>query len=87
MIFLKDKGLAHALSLAIDKHVAATGLRRTLAGPLFYTCLMHRALKEATRLRSDRLVRGHYATLLGQCIDRRDNELLSSMLTPDDAGS
>ena len=87
VIFLKDKGLAHALSLAIDKHVAATGLRRTLAGPLFYTCLMHRALKEATRLRSDRLVRGHYATLLGQCIDRRDNELLSSMLTPDDAGS
>jgi aminoglycoside phosphotransferase (APT) family kinase protein len=41
--------------------------------PLFYTCWMHRALKEATRLQPAQLDRGHYVNLLRLCIDQRSS--------------
>jgi hypothetical protein len=43
-----------------------------LVEPLFYTCWMHRALKEATRLQPDRLESGTYVRLLRLCVARRD---------------
>jgi len=42
----------------------SVGLGRDLVKPLFYTCWMHRALKESTRLRREFLHQGHYFNLL-----------------------
>jgi hypothetical protein len=46
-------------------------LDKRLIEPLFYTCWMHRALKEATRLTKTNLEKGHYFQLLRLCIERR----------------
>ena len=74
--FLEDEALVGFAAEAIARHVAAIGLQRGLVGPLLYTCLLHRTLKEATRLPPDRIGQGPFARLLGQCIDRRDDERL-----------
>lgn len=44
------------------------GLPEHLVEPLFHTCWMHRALKEATRLPAARLQKGHFVELLRMCI-------------------
>jgi hypothetical protein len=44
-----------------------------LVEPLFYTCWMHRALKESTRLSPSSLENGHYLKLLRLCINEREN--------------
>lgn len=48
------------------------GVPAELIEPLFHTSWMHRALKEATRLRPDSLDSGHYLALLRRGIDLRD---------------
>jgi aminoglycoside phosphotransferase (APT) family kinase protein len=53
-------------------HAARIGLDPALVEPLLLTCWMHRALKEATRLRVSALPRGRYAALLRLCVARRD---------------
>lgn len=53
------------------RYCARCGLSPELVEPLFYTCWMHRALKEATRLSRERLERGHYVSLLRLCIEQR----------------
>ena len=50
-----------------------------LVEPLFYTCWMHRALKESTRLTAGDLERGHYFSVLRASIKRR--EALASLFT------
>jgi hypothetical protein len=44
-----------------------------LVEPLFFTCWMHRAIKESTRLSKERMEGGHYVNLLRLCIDRRND--------------
>ena len=56
----------------VTRYREATDLDPELVEPLFYTCWMHRALKEATRLHPARLEEGHYASLLFRCIEQRD---------------
>ena len=48
--------------------LAMTGLAESLVAPLFYTCWMHRALKESTRLTREQLHAGHYIRLLRLCM-------------------
>ncbi len=60
--------LVDAVRLACER----TQLDPGLVEPLFYTCWMHRALKEATRLRPNRLESGTYVRLLRLCAARRD---------------
>lgn len=55
----------------VQQYCAALDLPQTLIAPLFYTCWMHRALKEATRLTPDTLQRGLYVTILRLCIEQR----------------
>jgi hypothetical protein len=43
-----------------------------LIEPLFYTCWMHRALKESTRLTAGNLERGHYFSVLSACIEHAE---------------
>ena len=65
---LGDGPLSRLLSTAADGHSADIGLDRSLVEPLFATCWMHRALKEATRLSPARLDAGHYVNLLRLCL-------------------
>ncbi len=55
-------------------------LPRPMIGPLFYTCWMHRALKEATRRTPATLDRGLYRRLVGELIRRRDARALRQLL-------
>jgi Phosphotransferase enzyme family len=65
---LGDGPLSRLLAAATDRHCADIGLDRSLVEPLFATCWMHRALKEATRLSPRRLDSGHYVNLLRLCL-------------------
>jgi Phosphotransferase enzyme family len=62
--FLADNDLSRLLAAAVERHCAEIALDRELVKPLFVTCWMHRALKEATRLAPARLDSGHYVNLL-----------------------
>ncbi|MEQ1760648.1 MAG: aminoglycoside phosphotransferase family protein [Vicinamibacterales bacterium] len=62
--FVRPSLLGRASSEAVRSYCAAVGVPRPLIEPLFYTCWMHRALKEATRLTPARLAQGRYVSLL-----------------------
>ena len=70
--YLADSELSRALRAAVGASCRRTGIALELVQPLFYTCWMHRALKEAGRLPFSRLERGHYVNVLRLCIERRD---------------
>lgn len=70
--FLAESAFSALLAESVRRYCARIGLPPDLIEPLFYTCWMHRALKEATRLPTDRLEKGQYAALLRLCIERRD---------------
>jgi hypothetical protein len=65
---LADGPLSRLLSAAAERHCVDIGLDRSLVEPLFATCWMHRALKEATRLSPGRVDSGHYVNLLRLCL-------------------
>jgi hypothetical protein len=50
--------------------------------PLFHTCWMHRALKEATRLPANRLHAGHYVGLLLRGIEQQRRGRLCPLVMP-----
>jgi hypothetical protein len=83
---LDDTALRDTVGATIERHRSAIGLAPELVEPLFYTCWMHRALKEATRLRPDDLQRSHYATFLRRCIERRAEPRLRALLSPHGTG-
>ena len=70
--YLEESDLGVILVDAVRLVCERTRLDPGLVEPLFYTCWMHRALKEATRLRPDRLESGTYVRLLRLCAARRD---------------
>ncbi|MGI8874160.1 MAG: hypothetical protein ACR2KP_07515, partial [Egibacteraceae bacterium] len=57
------------------------GVEPGLVEPLFYTCWMHRALKEARTLPESRVHDGHYVRLLRRCIDARQSPGLREVFT------
>ena len=79
--FLTDPALVTWLVGAVQAHRAATGLSAELVEPLFYTCWLHRALKEATRRPPDRLDDGHFVSLLRRSIDGRSSPALASLFS------
>jgi len=68
--FLRESSLSPWVDAAVRQYAERIQLPRRLVGPLFYTCWMHRALKEATRLSAAKLQQGHYVSLLRSCLDR-----------------
>ena len=68
--FLKNSDFSQLLIDASDTYCDAIGLPKKFVRPLFYTCWMHRALKESTRFNENELESGHYVNLLRLCIDR-----------------
>lgn len=69
--YLHDSELGRLLGAAVARFCTGAQLDRRLVEPLFYLCWMHRAVKEASRLPSSRVRRGHYANLLYRCMDQR----------------
>lgn len=56
-------------------------LDKSLIEPLFYTCWLHRALKEATRLAPAKIEKGHYVNLLRLCIENRQAAGLAQLFS------
>lgn len=70
--FLSASPFNALLVEATARYCERVGLPTEFIEPLFYTCWMHRGLKEATRLTPAMLPRGHYFNVLRAAIDRRD---------------
>jgi hypothetical protein len=68
--YLDDGPLGRWLGGVVEAYCAQIGLDRALVGPLFLTCWMHRALKEATSLPPEHLQSGRYVALLRLSLGR-----------------
>lgn len=77
--YLHDTPISAMLVDATRRACDRIGLVSLLVEPLFYTCWMHRSLKEATRLERSGLERGHYIQLLRACIDQRNTPALQRL--------
>ena len=71
--FIAESPLSPWIIEATQRYCDRTNLQEKLVEPLFYTCWMHRALKETTRLTPSNLDRGHYLSLLKLCIEKRNS--------------
>jgi hypothetical protein len=69
--FLVDSPVHQLAVRATRRHRDALEIPSAWCEALFYTCWMHRALKEATRLRPGALEAGKYARLLERLIEAR----------------
>jgi hypothetical protein len=79
--FLEPSPLHDLLLATLKRYCDGVGLAADLISPLFYTCWMHRALKEATRLQKDRLSKGTFFTLLRHCIEQRNSAALQALFS------
>ena len=79
--FIQESPLSSLVMDAVRNYCERVNLPRDMVEPLFYTCWIHRSLKEATRLRMDRLERGHYVNLLRLAIDRRGAPRLQKLFS------
>jgi len=70
--FLDSTPFRSLLIESTERYCGEVGVAQRYVEPLFYTCWMHRALKEATRLSTDALGNGHYANVLRASIERRE---------------
>ncbi|MEK7730207.1 MAG: phosphotransferase [candidate division KSB1 bacterium] len=78
--FIEPSEVGALLIETVEAYCKALGLERRLVGPLFYTCWMHRALKESTRLTGAELQHGHYFNLLKLCIAQHQTPALQALL-------
>lgn len=78
-LMLSESPLSAYLEQAVREYRERLGLPQALVEPLFYTCWMHRSLKEATRLPAERIEQGHYIALLRMCLDNPNAPLLKAM--------
>jgi thiamine kinase-like enzyme/SAM-dependent methyltransferase len=79
--FLTESDLGSRLIDATVSYCETVGVDKRWIEPLFYTCWVHRALKEATRLRHDTLGGGHYLNLLLMAIENRDTPVLQTLFS------
>jgi hypothetical protein len=71
--FLNQSDLAAVLRDACVRLCRRVGLASSLVEPLFHLCWVHRAVKEVTRLRPERLHEGHYVRLSRLALERRSD--------------
>jgi phosphotransferase family enzyme len=79
--FITEATLSPLLIEATERYCTRSGVPKQLVAPLFYTCWMHRALKEVTRLPAAGLERGHYVNLLRLCIEHRNAPVFRSLFS------
>lgn len=78
--FCEGGDLGRLLLRSTRRYGKELRLPSELFAPLFYTCWMHRALKESTRLAPAALSQGHYFRLLESFIARRKEPALRRLL-------
>jgi Ser/Thr protein kinase RdoA (MazF antagonist) len=71
--FLDDSAFNRVLVDATRRFCADAGLAPAFVEPLFYSCWMHRALKEAATLPRDQLPSGRYFSILRLAVERRNS--------------
>lgn len=76
---LADTPLSWLLVETVHDYCQAIDLPTTVVLPLFYTCWMHRALKEATRLPVSKVDSGRFVNLLRMCIDQHNAPTLQRL--------
>ena len=69
--YVQSSPLADLLVDTVGRARAALALPAASIEPLFHTCWMHRAVKQAARLSGRRLRRGHYHRLVSMTIEER----------------
>lgn len=79
--FLDDTPLSRLYIKTMARYCQATGLDGRLIEPLFYTCWMHRSLKESMRLEPAKLKQGHFVNLIWWCREHRDSATLSRLFS------
>ena len=79
--FLSGNPFTHFALDVLHTYCEQLALPAELVEPLFYTCWMHRALKEANRLKKTQLYKSHYYQLLVFCIQNRGNPQMASLLS------
>ncbi len=79
--FLDDTALSRLYVHTMARYCQRTGLDGRLLEPLFYTCWMHRALKESMRLEPAKLGQGHFVNLIWWCREHRDSATLSRLFS------
>jgi hypothetical protein len=67
--FVRHSPLSTLVLDAVDGYRRAIDLPAALVYPLFVTCWMHRAVKEASRLEPERREHGSYVRLVRLCLD------------------
>ncbi|MBI5031559.1 MAG: phosphotransferase [Chloroflexi bacterium] len=77
--FLAESSLSALVVESVERYCVEVGVPRHLVEPLFYTCWMHRALKESTRLPPAELENGSYVRFLRLCIAQRDAPTLKQI--------
>lgn len=77
--FLQTSPLSDLVIKTFERYCEAIDLPRIYWEPLFYTCWMHRALKEATRLTGSKLEKAQYLNLLRLCIAQRQSPTLTRL--------
>ena len=76
---LADTPLSRLVVETVHDYCQAIDLPTTVVLPLFYTCWMHRALKEATRLPVSKVDSGRFVNLLRLCIDQHNAPTLQRL--------
>lgn len=76
---INESEMSALLKRKVTEVCQGTGLARKFVKPLFYTCWMHRALKESARLSMESLNDGHYLNLLRLCIDSDESPALKGL--------
>lgn len=76
---LADTPLSRLLVETVHAYCQAIELPASVVLPLFYTCWMHRALKEATRLPVNKVDSGRFVNLLRMCIDHSNAPTLQRL--------
>ena len=77
--FLDAGPLSALIQEATAEYCARVGVHPSLVEPLFYTCWMHRALKESNRLDASQLERGRFLELLQMCMERYESSGLQRL--------
>jgi len=83
--FLDASPFAQLVVESINDYRRQIKLPAALTAPLFYSCWIHRSLKEATRLAPSQLSHGQFIKLLQWCIEHQDSWTLGHLFEPQPA--
>ncbi len=77
--FLQPSDLSDLLAKVTSRYCDEVGLDKRLVAPMFYTCWMHRALRQATWAES--LQQAYFVSVIRLCIDNYNSPGISSLFT------